>query len=99
MEFKRTIFTLAYVLTLLSANFVYADQTLDERSCTDVDVSDQLGPIRNQGNIGWCYANVAADLLTFRYQDELQGKQASAGYVAITFNQYTKFKANEDAGL
>lgn len=83
----------------MTANLLYADQTLDERSCTNVDVSEQLGPVRNQGNIGWCYANVAADLLTFRYQDELQGKQASAGYVAITFNQYTKFKANEDAGL
>lgn len=99
MEFKRIICVLAYALTLLSTIFVYADQTLDERDCTTVDLSKQLGAVRNQGNIGWCYANVAADLLTFRYQSELHGEQASAGYVAITFNQYTKTKPNEDAGL
>jgi hypothetical protein len=99
MEFKRIICILAYVLTLLLSDFLYADQTLDERDCTTVDFSKQLGAVRNQGNIGWCYANVAADLLTFRYQDQLQGEQASAGYVAIAFNQWAKAKPNEDAGL
>jgi len=99
MEFKRIICILAYVLTLLLTDFVYADQTLDKDHCTTKDVSNQLGEVRDQGNIGWCYANVAADLLTFRYQDRLNGQQASAGYVAITFNQYTKTKPNEDAGL
>tara|TARA_B110001454_G_scaffold219198_1_gene251555 strand:+ start:130936 stop:132024 length:1089 start_codon:yes stop_codon:yes gene_type:complete len=99
MELKRIICILAYVLTLLSTEFVYADQTLDERDCTTVDISPQLGAVRNQGNIGWCYANVAADLLTFRHKNELGGKQASAGFVALTFNQFTLYlDPNEDAG-
>ena len=64
-----------------------------------MDVSARLGSLRDQGNIGWCYANVAADLMTFRYHSQLQGEEVSAGFVAITFNQFTKLKANADAGF
>lgn len=99
MEFKRTILAITCSIILLSAHFVYADQRLDEHSCSDVNVADQLGPIRDQGNIGWCYANVAADLITFHYQLALHGQQASAGYVALTFNEYRLHKPNVDAGL
>ncbi len=99
MKYLNLILNSIVFVSIMAANFSYADQTLDERSCTFKDVSAPLGKLRTQGNIGWCYANVAADLLTFRYQKELQGQQASAGYVAITFNQYTKSRPNEDAGL
>lgn len=81
------------------ANTVAADQTLDEGLCTTEDVSQPLGPLRNQGNIGWCYANVAADLMTFRFQDQLNGDRASAGYIALTFNQFRLLRPNDDAGL
>jgi hypothetical protein len=38
----------------------------DPKSCGDVDLrGDKLGPVRNQGERGWCYANTAADLLSY----------------------------------
>lgn len=98
MKISHYILSLIVFAGVLAVNFSYAEQTLDERDCTMVDVSKPLGPVRDQGNIGWCYANVAADLLTFRYQKELGGQQASAGYVALIFNQYTMNAPNEDAG-
>ncbi len=45
----------------------------------------QVGPIRDQGDIGWSYANAAADLMSFEYRDQLEGKQTSAIYTALTF--------------
>lgn len=38
---------------------------LSEDECPDKDLSDQFGPIRNQGHSGQCYAFVAADLIGF----------------------------------
>jgi hypothetical protein len=103
MKTKRILNSLILITGVLAANLSYADQRLDEQSCTERDgngeISDVLGEPRNQGNIGWCYANVAADLLTFRFKEELLGQRASAGYVAITFNQFAKAKPNQDAGL
>ncbi len=56
-------------------------------SCTPVDLRPALGPIRNQGELGWCYANAAADLLSFEYARELKGKTVSSSYVALA-NSY-----------
>ncbi len=58
-----------------------------EAECTKVDLRPAVGPARNQGNIGWCYANVTADLLTFRYRKELGTKRVSAGYTALIYNK------------
>lgn len=91
--------TVVGLVTAIATINVNAIETRAESRCSREDVSAPLGELRNQGNIGWCYANVAADLLTFRFQKELNGEKASAGYVAIAFNEWTKFKPNEDAGL
>lgn len=36
---------------------------IDKAACPHVDLSQKLGPPRNQGNTSWCYAYVAADLI------------------------------------
>lgn len=59
-----------------------------KRSCTVVDLKPALGPNRDQGDLGWCYANTAADLLTFEYAQELKGQKVSSTYVALA-NGYT----------
>ena len=55
--------------------------------CSSVDLAPQMGPVRNQGDVGWCYANAASDLLSFRYRTELKGKPVSAFYTALSFNE------------
>jgi hypothetical protein len=54
--------------------------------CSFRDVSVEIGPVRSQGDIGWCYANAAADLLSFHYRNELHGQPVSALYTALLFN-------------
>jgi hypothetical protein len=56
------------------------------QTCSDVDLRSEIGPIRDQGDIGWCFANASADLLTFHYRHILLGEQVSAGYLAIAYN-------------
>lgn len=86
------------LLLLFLANITFAGQILDEKYCDDKDMSADFGPLRNQGNIGWCYANVAADMMTYQYKSELNGERVSAGYIALAFNEIMFKKPNDDAG-
>ena len=56
-------------------------------SCTYRDLRPSLGPVRRQRDKGWCYANAAADLISFRFHNEMGGREASAGYIALKFNR------------
>jgi hypothetical protein len=67
-------------------------------SCESVDLRPELPPIPEQGDIGWCYAYVAADMLSHKLKVPI-----SAFDTAITYNHYIeghKFpkrqKANPD---
>jgi hypothetical protein len=58
-----------------------------ESECTPVDLRNEtLGPIRNQGEISWCYAFTAADVLqhTFGLKEII-----SAADLAISYNTST----------
>lgn len=35
-------------------------------TCSPVDFSEKMGPVRNQGSKGWCYAFTAADLIGYK---------------------------------
>ena len=59
-----------------------------EVNCQKVGLKDKFGPVRSQGNMGWCFANAAADILSFHFREELQNKPVSAAYVALKFNYY-----------
>jgi hypothetical protein len=56
------------------------------QTCSEIAKID-VGPIRDQGDIGWCYANAAADLLSYEFNDKLEGKLVSDMHVAMTFTK------------
>lgn len=76
----KKLFTLVTAI-LSMASTSYAN------NCTDVDISSELGDVRDQGNVGWCFANAAADLLSYRFKSELGGKKVSAMYTALSYDR------------
>ena len=50
---------LIFSIALLSSVYSLAGD------CDPVDFSAEMGPVRNQGKTGWCYAFTAADLIGF----------------------------------
>lgn len=54
--------------------------------CSPKDMSAELGAVRSQGNIGWCYANTAADLISYKFRNKWNGVQASAIFIALGYN-------------
>lgn len=59
-----------------------------EKECATIDYRSKLPPVRHQGSEGWCYANAAADLLSFE-----TGENISSVGLAI---QYQLNKAAVD---
>ena len=80
MKFLNSII----VLTMLAPNSF----ALDQKSCTDIELREQVGPIRNQGDVGWCYANASADLLTAFYKSKNQGFMSAIQLAMIYNNSY-----------
>lgn len=55
----------------------------NKRECTNVDLrGPKLGDVRNQGNVGWCFAYSTAELISYQL-----GKRISATDLAINFYQ------------
>jgi hypothetical protein len=71
---------------LLLITFSLATRAADIVSCSDKDFSQELGEVRKQGNIGWCYANAAADLISYKFRKQWNGFQASAIWIAFGYN-------------
>ncbi|MCR9205672.1 MAG: hypothetical protein NXH75_13900, partial [Halobacteriovoraceae bacterium] len=59
----------------------------NKESCGDVDYRNQMPSIRNQTDVGWCYANAAADLVSFK-----EGEAVSAVDIALQNNHYKNKK-------
>lgn len=59
-------------------------------NCSPVDHTARLGPPRNQGDSSWCYAHVAADLLTFH-----TGQRISAVDLAIQYSTASRRELRE----
>ncbi len=74
----------ALFFSILLSYFAQADA--DSSGCGYADASAELGDVRSQGNMGWCYANTAADLISFRFRKEWNYKQASANFIAFGYN-------------
>jgi hypothetical protein len=49
--------------------------------CRDVDYSAELGPVRHQGETGWCYAHTAADLVTQHLKTRISATDLAAAYL------------------
>ena len=84
-------FSLFFVFTILIINTVYAELgqfsqsliTPEESTCSgsnERDLSARMGPTRNQGSTGWCFAYVAADLMSYKL-----GARVSAADTALSF--------------
>lgn len=83
------LISLCTLTTLTAHSLNYHSQNSEEQNCQDVSFESRMGPVRDQGNIGWCYANSTADLLTYEFREELDRRHiraVSAVYVALTFN-------------
>lgn len=65
-------------------------------ACGDKDFREIMGPVRDQGNKGWCYAYTSADLLTFRFFD--QKHRVSANHLALKSNLFTGRDFDSDGG-
>ncbi|MEQ1879160.1 MAG: hypothetical protein ABL958_21155 [Bdellovibrionia bacterium] len=66
--------------------------------CSYIDNSAPLGEVRNQGNVGWCYANASADLLSYRMRNELGNQKLSAIFMALANNSFIRPSADSQAG-
>lgn len=55
------------------------------KNCGAVDLSSQMGPIRDQDSVGFCHAVAAADLLSYKLKNRI-----SAASIMVQYN------ANED---
>lgn len=90
---------LKIILAILSlAIITWGDQRIDKEKCSSVDLSENFGPLRDQRDIGWCYANVAADLIAFKFKNELRGARVSASYIALLNNEIFQKYPNDDVG-
>lgn len=49
------------------------DFPADENSCPSIDLRSEFdfGPVRNQKNLGWCYAYATADVVSFRLRKQV----------------------------
>ncbi len=83
---------------LFSGITAVANEADDVGDCTYMDQRWALGPVRDQGDIGWCYANTAADLMGHEYYKELNGQQVSAIDIALNFNQSLRRDAFTEGG-
>lgn len=71
--------SLLILLSLLGVQSAFAEFN------KGVDLRQWMGPIRNQSNKGWCYANVASDLLSYHFMDPQKGQSASAIFTALSY--------------
>lgn len=72
------------VIVLISLSSVLTVAQTPRATCTNRDFSPSLGPVRNQGSKGWCFAFAAADLIGHRL-GVVPGEQISAMDVALSY--------------
>ena len=63
-----------------------------EAQKSDMDYTGMMGPTRDQGAVGWCYAYTAADLITFHLRNtgDLKGGQISASGLSLQSNEFNR---------
>lgn len=82
-----------------SAPFQRPSSLRPRDNCGYVDLRPLFGPVRSQGDIGWCYANATADFLSYKFRDEMHGEPVSSSHVALTNNRILFSRANSEGGF
>lgn len=67
-------------------------------SCFFVDKTAQMGPVRDQGSMGWCYANTTADLIGYHFNIQLT-EPVSAIQIALAYNYRWQDNPLDEAGF
>ena len=76
-------------LTLLNS-----EKLLSKDKCQNTDLRSTLPPIRDQDSVGWCYAYLAADLVS-----QKSGKNISAVELALNYRRHRSMKEFFEVGL
>ena len=73
-------------LLLLSLPVVaFAFHPTSQKDCFPLDLrNENLGQVRNQHQVSWCYAFTAADMLGFTFDEQ---EKVSAADIAIGYNE------------
>lgn len=71
----------------------------EKESCEGVNLSAELGPVRDQEDIGWCYAYTSADLATQHARKKGIDFRASAADIAFRYIRDHKSKEPGVPGL
>lgn len=77
---KSVLGLLFFILVL---HFFTAEANL--KTCTDRNISSVFDKVRNQDDLGWCFAQAAADMLHFYYKKHLNNKSISASHIALYY--------------
>jgi hypothetical protein len=73
-----------WIFLFLLPAMVHAYNPTSKRDCSPLDLRDEtLGAVKNQGNISWCYAFTASDMLAHTFSTE----RISAADIALNYNE------------
>jgi hypothetical protein len=74
-----------WFIALLIPTVVFAYSPSNQNTCTDLKLdTGLLGKVRNQGNISWCYAFTASDMLQYTFKTP---ETISASDIATNYNK------------
>ncbi len=74
-----------WFFALLVPTFVFAYSPSNQNTCSDLKLdTSSLGEVRNQGNISWCYAFTASDMLQYTFKTS---EKISASDIATNYNK------------
>jgi hypothetical protein len=74
-----------WYFALLIPSIVFAYTPSRQNSCSDLKLdTSSLGKVRNQGNISWCYAFTASDMLQYTFNTP---EKISASDIATNYNK------------
>ena len=80
------------ILLFVLFSVVSAQAAISEEECPSIDYSDKLGPVRNQTNVGWCWAFADADLIGFfqKTESKVSAMDVAVNALGITTEEYSK---------
>lgn len=96
---KWTGLKISFIFSFLLTTPVHAELTSESQCQPTPKITELVGEVRDQKDVGWCFANSGADLLTASYRDLLPpNAQVSSSFVALNFYRFAE-RGNENKSL